>query len=175
MSDNFGMRSVSHRHRVQFLCCLGCAEASFNLRVSYRSVFTFTCGLANRLCRRFVIYAILPKIFCFCLRGNLQVRCRGQAGAGVRSCNATNQLIQAPHGTSASLGVSRCGLSSDQPRQRAPEDLFHRPRPRALSADSLPGYLSLQLDLPRLLSNGQSLSSPDRDPQSESLAWYAPA
>ena len=37
----------------------------FNLRISYRSVFAVTCGLANRLCRRFIIYAILPKIFCF--------------------------------------------------------------------------------------------------------------
>ena len=64
-------RSVSHRYRVQLLACLGCTEASFNLRVSYRSVFTVTCGLANRLCRRFVMYAILPKILCFCFRGNL--------------------------------------------------------------------------------------------------------
>src|SRR4029077_20534595 len=37
----------------------------FNLRISYRSVFAVTCGLANRLCRRFVINAILPKILCF--------------------------------------------------------------------------------------------------------------
>jgi hypothetical protein len=64
-------RSVSHRYRVQLLACLGCTEASFNLRVSYRSVFTVTCGLANRLCRRFVMYAILPKIFCFCFRENI--------------------------------------------------------------------------------------------------------
>ena len=37
----------------------------FTLRISYRSVFAVTCGLANRLCRRFVINAILPKILCF--------------------------------------------------------------------------------------------------------------
>ena len=64
-------RSVSHRYRVQLLACLGCTEASFNLRVSYRSVLTVTCGLANRLCRRFVMYAIFPKILCFCFWGNL--------------------------------------------------------------------------------------------------------
>jgi hypothetical protein len=36
----------------------------FNHRISYRNVFAVTCGLANRLCRRFIIYAILPKILC---------------------------------------------------------------------------------------------------------------
>jgi len=52
---------------------------------------------------------------------------------------------------------------------------FYRRRPRAVSEYSVWRRQAVRMDLPRLLLDGQSLSSTDRDAQGQSLDRHAPA